>query len=201
MAEPRSLQSVDRRAAAECSCEAASATAKVVAHLVAEAAAKRPRVGEQRDREERDPSRAARLSTGGGCGPPPVVPRAVPPPRARPRCRAGSAGNSAAARRRSIGSGDWRSSSMRSLSSSRASARYERAGMQRDRSAGARLHFLQDRVAVALAVGQRQQDLEGDRRQRQEGVGPEFVHVCFATIRSTHIDGQGRKKVAEVLRC
>ena len=50
--------------------------------------------------------------------------------------------------------------------------------MQRDRSAGAGLDFLQDRIAVPFAVGQGQEDLEGDRRQREKGFGPEFVHVC-----------------------
>ena len=42
--------------------------------------------------------------------------------------------------------------------------------MQRHRAAGAGLDFLQDGVAVALAVGQRQQDLEGDRASAEERI-------------------------------
>ena len=85
---------------------------------------------------------------------------------------------------------------MSSLSSSRASARYKRAGMQRHRAARPLFDFLQDAVAVAFAVGQGEQNLEGDRRQGKKGFGPELVHVCRETILPKHIDGGDLQKVA-----
>ena len=55
----------------------------------------------------------------------------------------------------------------------------ERPRMQRDCAAGTLLDLTHDAVAVLLAIGERQQDLGGDRRQRQECIGSEAVHRCL----------------------
>src|SRR5690606_9502096 len=47
----------------------------------------------------------------------------------------------------------------------------EGAGMQRDAAARAARDGLHDVVAVAILLGQREQDLEGERRQGQQGGG------------------------------
>jgi hypothetical protein len=54
---------------------------------------------------------------------------------------------------------------------------------------------------VPLFVSKSEEDLKGDGRQGEEGFRPEFVHVCSETIRSTHIDGRARRKVAGEIGC
>ena len=96
---------------------------EVVAHFVAEAATERSGIGEQRDREEDVRSRPRTFQQAPGAGRRQLSLEPSHFRRAPPRRRASSAGNSAAARRRSTDPATTRSSSIRSLSSRRASAR------------------------------------------------------------------------------
>ncbi len=56
--------------------------------------------------------------------------------------------------------------------------------MQRDRARRASLDLAHDAVAVLLAVGQRQQDFEGDRGERKKRFAAGSVHRCLESIRS-----------------
>ena len=60
----------------------------------------------------------------------------------------------------------------------------ERAGVQGDGALAAPRHLLHHGVAVQIATGQRQQDLEPDRGQRQEPLRARQVgHRCVENIR------------------
>ena len=178
---------------------------EVVAHLVAESATEGSRVSEQRDREQRAP-----------CPPQPwrrlghgrapfnsrrdrallrVVPRVVPLPPWPPRCRGRSAGNSGAAHRHVP---DPVSRAPRSAYSRAAAPTpgkgYRHAARWRRRS-GIRLpegwSSRGGRYRRAPAGSRRRPASAGERIRRK------IVHVCVATIHSTHIDGQAKRKVAK----
>ena len=71
--------------------------------------------------------------------------------------------------------------------------------MQRDRAVAAPRHLLHDGVAVLVAGGQRQQDLEPDGSEREEAFGTEAIgHSCVASIRATRIDDHRPEKVRRV---
>ena len=76
----------------------------------------------------------------------------------------------------------------------------ERAGMQRDGAGRPPFDLAHDAVAVLLAVGKGQQNLEGHGSEREESVYANLVHryTPKANRRFEHIDGSGTEKVGDL---